>query len=91
MGVFKMNDEEIEKTLYERSGKILKWENRSPDLANQWIKCSDRMPEKDGRYIVVEDYSTKWVGVCTMRNGIFDMHVRYWQPLPAPPKESEND
>jgi len=52
-----------------------------------WISVKDRLPEKDGRYLVVEDHHYKWVGVCSMRNGKFDYPVKYWMPIPEAPKE----
>lgn len=54
----------------------------------QWINAKERMPEKDGRYLVVEDHpSCKWVGVSTMRRGKFDMPITHWQLLPEVPNE----
>lgn len=50
-----------------------------------WIKSSERLPEKDGRYLVVEAHSCKWIGVCSMRDGVFDMKITHWQPLPEKP------
>lgn len=51
-----------------------------------WIKAADRMPEEDGRYLVTENHSYKWVGVCSMRNGVFDMGITHWMPLPGAPE-----
>lgn len=53
---------------------------------NKWIDAKEQMPEKDGRYLVVEDHSYKWIGVSTMRNGKFDMPIKYWMELPSPPE-----
>ena len=55
-------------------------------MSNDWISIKDRLPEKDGRYLVVEKHSYQWVGVSTMRDGKFDMPITHWMPLPAPPK-----
>jgi hypothetical protein len=55
----------------------------------EWISVKDRLPDKDGRYLVVENHPTKWVGVSTMRNGVFDLPILYWQPLPEAPKEKK--
>lgn len=54
---------------------------------SNWIKTSERLPEKDGRYLVVEDHYTKWLGVATMRGGKFDIPILFWQDLPSPPQE----
>ena len=51
-----------------------------------WILAKDKMPEKDGRYLVVEKHPAKWVGVSTMRNGKFDMPITYWMNLPSSPE-----
>lgn len=58
---------------------------------SEWIRCEDRMPEEDGRYLVTEIYdSGKWVGVCSLRRGKWDISlVKYWKPLPTPPKSEE--
>jgi len=54
----------------------------------EWIKCSDKMPDKDGRYLVCEQYSTLWIGVSSLRKGVFDGGVTttHWMPLPEPPE-----
>ena len=53
---------------------------------NEWISIEERIPEKDGRYIVFEP-RYKWVGVSSVRQGKFDdITSTHWQPLPEPPK-----
>lgn len=56
---------------------------------SEWIKCSKRLPEKDGRYLVFVPYpSYPWVGVSSLRKGKFDDdNVTHWMPLPEPPNE----
>ena len=54
---------------------------------SQWIKFIERKPQTDGRYLVIENYLYRWVGVSAMRNGKFDMPIKYWQPLPDLPDE----
>ena len=51
-----------------------------------WISVKDRLPEKDGRYLVVENHFGGWVGVSSIREGNFDTDVKYWMPLPEAPK-----
>lgn len=54
---------------------------------SEWIKCSERMPEKDGRYLVVEDYTPPWIGVSNLRYGQWDSHpTTHWMPLPGLPE-----
>lgn len=53
---------------------------------SEWISVSERLPEKDGRYLVVEEHCSNWVGVSSMRHGKFDMDVTYWMPLPTVPE-----
>ena len=52
----------------------------------KWISAKDKLPDKDGRYLVVEDHSYKWIGVCAMRDGKFDMKIKYWMYLPEAPE-----
>ena len=55
----------------------------------EWIKCSEKMPEKDGRYLVYVDYKHHhWIGVSSLRKGIFDDPTAiYWQELPTNPED----
>lgn len=51
----------------------------------EWIKTSERMPDEDGRYLVVEKHASGyiWVGVCSLRNGKWDIsNVIAWDKLP---------
>ena len=55
---------------------------------NEWIKCSDRIPEKNGRYLVLEGGSYTWIGVSSLRNGRWDSeNTTHWMSLPEPPKD----
>ncbi len=54
----------------------------------QWIDANECMPKYDGRYLVVENHSYRWIGISTMRHGSFDMKISHWMPLPNPPKEN---
>ncbi len=62
---------------------------RAARYGQEWISVKERMPEKDGRYLVVEDHHTIWVGVASMRAGKFDIPIKYWQEVPEPPKEND--
>lgn len=57
-----------------------------------WISVEDRLPEKDGSYLV---YLSKGKAVCTAHFWTKDLswsgrrlnpYITHWQPLPAPPK-----
>jgi len=63
-------------------------------LLGGWIKCSDRLPDKEGHYLIhlvtgfIEEYdvtsfsNNRWVGWTNDK-------VTHWQELPAPPEESK--
>jgi Tol biopolymer transport system component len=55
---------------------------------NEWIKCTDRQPEKDGRYLVFEKYPTgHWIGVSGLRSSKWDSATtKYWMELPDNPE-----
>jgi len=55
----------------------------------KWTNTKDKLPDKDGRYLVVENYKHKWVGVSSLRQGKFEAPVEYWMSLPLPPEESK--
>ena len=59
-----------------------------------WIKCSERMPDSDGGYLC-------WNG-CYIEtlpflfgnwqaNKFIIPKITHWQPLPEPPRESNDD
>jgi len=65
----------------------------------EWISVKDRLPEKNGRYIVNSSFykndpvMTSYFGY---RDGskilpvsFYCKDVTHWQPLPEPPKEDE--
>jgi hypothetical protein len=53
---------------------------------NEWINAKEQMPDKNGRYLVIEDHSYHWMGISTLRNGRFDMPILYWMDLPKKPE-----
>ena len=63
-----------------------------------WISVKDRMPEKEGRYLVYAP-GTNNMGEIIMRiiphrdNKYIrdESTITHWMPLPAPPKEVHND
>jgi len=57
-----------------------------PSLATIWVDTTKKMPDENGRYLVIEDHHYKWIGIGSMRDGKFDMKITHWMPLPEPPK-----
>ena len=59
---------------------------------NGWIPCSERLPEKEGKYLVTLD---KWniVSFADFKNLKYNPHfnapVIAWQPLPQPFQKGE--
>lgn len=67
----------------------------------EWIKCSDRKPSSDGKYLTHGSYGVgtswyhnPWGGRwlfqdCDTNNdeGMDDFYVTHWMPLPPPPTE----
>jgi hypothetical protein len=59
---------------------------------NEWISVKDRLPEKDGTYLVNEFISCNGVHSLWYDKGSgwdYDSNetVTHWQPLPEPPNE----
>lgn len=67
--------------------------------AVKWIPASERLPEKEGRYLCVVRIGHKSGAVYVqIMNGdkygfslehIYNDDVTHWMPLPEPPKEDE--
>lgn len=68
---------------------------------SQWIPCSERLPEEDGRYFVTRyDYVTEssfvdilWYEKHTWWNRriVGDFAVKAWMPLPEPWKGADDE
>ena len=60
-------------------------------LQNEWISIDDRLPEKDGKYIVHNKsgmvFQAKYYS-CPKTWGMRDKgsHITHWMPMPEPPK-----
>ena len=61
-----------------------------------WIKCSERMPELEQEVLCIDKFSNYEAAIYT--KGYFgdtpffaitagEFHPTYWQPLPEPPQE----
>jgi hypothetical protein len=55
----------------------------------EWTKCSDRLPDKDGRYIIYAPYVHRnWIVISSLRNGNFDeTGTTHWMELPSKPED----
>ena len=62
------------------------------EVLMEWIKCSDRLPEKGKKVLMFSDII--WMGFINKRGHWVDWHdwnkpdypVTHWQPLPEKPE-----
>jgi hypothetical protein len=63
-----------------------------------WIKCSDRLPDKEGHYLIhlvngfTKEYDVAYFFNNSYNNnwgGWSDENITHWMPLPEPPEESK--
>lgn len=57
----------------------------------EWIKCSDKMPEKRGSYLIFSEKGERMdVSYWDSNNEMFGSNclwlITHWSPLPTPPK-----
>ena len=62
--------------------------------APKWISVEERLPEKEGKYIVCTAKGSVYCTKFSTRHGPCfhtDMytHITHWMPLPEPPKEEQ--
>lgn len=59
----------------------------------EWIKCSERLPEKNGCYLTFDGEMVVAIYDVSTEHWIFDGEgfgkyiFTHWMPLPEPPKE----
>lgn len=61
---------------------------------NQWISVTDRLPDEDDCYLVViESEICVSIDIAEYSENRWHKHdkVLYWQPLPEPPKDGEEE
>ena len=61
-------------------------------LKSEWISVEDRLPEYSGTYLVIGKSGTPHTAHFYKGNPCYHQHfsnryVKYWMPLPKPPKE----
>ena len=80
------------------------WYLTAKAMKEKWISVDERLPDKDGMYLIFSPYTNKEGGIVycnrflTKGSVIFPERsfeslskVTHWMPLPVPPKESEED
>ena len=63
----------------------------------EWISVKDRLPERSGNYLVVEELKSggkltfmRWFNSNIPTEFTYSPHVTHWMPLPEPPKEDDH-
>lgn len=66
---------------------------KTPDEVKtvQWVSVEERLPEKDGRYIVCTAKGSVYCTKFSTRHAPcfhtdINTHITHWMPLPEPPK-----
>lgn len=57
---------------------------------SKWIPCSERLPEKSGKYLVTVKNGNVYAGAYDAFSGRFQCAATAWQQLPEPYRESED-
>ena len=62
----------------------------------KWIPCSERMPDRTGRYLVTNrkwgEWETTWnIYYADKEAWLWDTEIVAWMPMPEPYKEGEQD
>lgn len=66
-------------------------------IIGSWISVNDRLPELEGNYLVTDGYSAPFISrmmkMADVKGWVNDARnppIKYWMPLPEPPKEDED-
>ena len=59
------------------------------EILTGWIPVSERLPEKNGKYLVTVRNGNVYAGVYDAFSGRFQCAATAWMPLPEPYTESE--
>ena len=83
---------------FEDGNRVMNWIEQAPTVSG-WVSVKDRLPEKDGVYLVYcdrESVFSAWYERGREHSewtddyeGYCDLDVTYWMPLPEPPGEVE--
>ncbi len=65
-------------------------------IKSEWISVEDRLPDRNGTYLVIGKSGTPHIAHFYKDNIYFDPHfsnryAKYWMPLPEPPKGANNE
>ena len=83
--------DEVENIIYELAKEYI---NTSTNISSGWIPCSERLPDKEGTYLVT---LKKWETITFARftdiktNPHFNAPVIAWMPLPEPYTEEQKE
>jgi Lar family restriction alleviation protein len=67
---------------------VTEWNTRAPQ--SEWISVSDRLPDADGRYLIVShggNIVTRMFYTHHDKSFFNRVIATHWMPLPLPPKE----
>lgn len=81
-------DYEAFKTAIESLEQMESISNKS-EILTGWIPVSERLPEKNGKYLVTVRNGNVYAGVYDAFSGRFQCAATAWMPLPEPYRESE--